>query len=68
MGWNRIDQVAPPIERPVLIRTADDAEAIVAFLSRDHVWYSGGALVQNSTNVLGAIPVEWCEPQGEKRL
>ena len=68
MAWHRIDQLAPPLERPVLIRTAEDAEAQVAFLSRDGVWYSGGALVQNSTSVLGIIPTEWCEPQGEQRL
>jgi hypothetical protein len=68
LSWNKIDQVAPPIGRPVLIRTAEDADTIVAFLSRDGVWYSGGALVQNSMNVLGVIPIEWCEPQGEQRL
>ena len=52
----------------MLIRTAEDAEGIVAFMSRDGIWYSGGALVQNSMNVLGVVPTEWCEPQGEKRL
>ena len=68
MAWNRIDHIAPPIERPVLIRSADDAEPSVAFLGRDGLWYSGGALVQNSMNILGVRPLEWCEPQGDDKL
>ena len=68
MGWNRTDDVGPPIDRPVLIRTREGEEPVVAFLSKDNVWYAGGALVQNSTTLLAATPTEWCEPGGDDRL
>lgn len=68
MDWRRIDEADVPINRPVLVRTAEGEEPIIAFLSADAIWYSGGALVQNSTTLLGASPVEWCEPAGQARL
>ena len=68
MAWNRIDQVGPPIGRPVLVRTVEGEEAIVAFLGPDGIWYTGGALVQSSMTVLGATPTAWCEPEGEAGL
>lgn len=68
MPWQRVREVSPPIDRPVLIRTTEDEDPVIAFLTADNVWYSGGALVQNSVTVLGAIPTEWCEPDGEERL
>jgi hypothetical protein len=68
MAWQRVREVSPPIDRPVLIRTTEDEDPVIAFLTADNVWYSGGALVQNSVTVLGAIPTEWCEPDGEERL
>ena len=68
MSWKRIDEVAPPIERPVLVRTVETDEPVIAFLSRDKVWYAGGALVQSSMSLLAATPTEWCEPDGEAAL
>lgn len=64
MGWSKIGETVVPINRPVLVRTAEDDEPVVAFLSAEKIWYSGGALVQNSMTLLGATPMEWCEPQG----
>lgn len=68
MAWQKIRESNPPMNRPVLIRTTDNEEPVIAFLSVNNVWYSGGALVQNSASVLGAIPTEWCEPDGEDLL
>ena len=68
MAWSRIDEDSPPVGRPVLVRTVESGEPVVAFLSPEGVWYSGGALVQNSTTLLGATPTEWCEPDGEESL
>lgn len=68
MSWNRISSRPPPIGRPVWIRTAEDDTPIIAFLGSDGVWYAGGALVQNSTNILAGSPVEWCEPDGDQTL
>lgn len=68
MGWRRVDEVAVPINRPVLVRTVEGDEPVVAFLSGEKIWYAGGALVQNSSTLLGATPTEWCEPQGEAQL
>jgi hypothetical protein len=68
MGWSRIDQVPAPIGRPVLVRTLEGEEPSVAFLGSDGVWYAGGALVQGSSTLLGASPIEWCEPAGDKAL
>lgn len=68
MTWRSVEKAGLPINRPVLVRTAGDLEPIVAFLSAEGLWYSGGALVQNSTTLLGAIPTEWCEPEGSERL
>ena len=68
MSWNRIDSGPPPVGRPVLVRTAERDEPVVAFLGPDGVWYEGGALVQSSTTVLAAAPTEWCEPHGADRL
>lgn len=64
MGWSKIGETVVPINRPVLVRTAEDDEPVVAFLSAEKIWYSGGALVQNSMTLLGATPMEWGEPQG----
>jgi hypothetical protein len=68
MEWRRVEEAAAPIGRPVLVRTAEDTEPLVAFLSADGIWYAGGALVQNSTTLLGAAPTEWCEPDGVEQL
>jgi hypothetical protein len=68
VGWNKISRITPPIGRPVWVRTAEDDAAIVAFLAPDGVWYEGGALVQNSSSLLAATPLEWCEPQGDQSL
>lgn len=68
MDWRKIDEASVPINRPVLVRTIEDDLPIVAFLSAEKIWYAGGALVQNSMTLLGATPVEWCEPDGEDRL
>ena len=68
MGWNQIDQVAPPVGRPVFVRTVEGDETIVAFLSPERIWYAGGALVQSSATLLGATPTEWCEPTGDASL
>jgi hypothetical protein len=57
-----------PLERPVLVRTKEDDEPIIAFLSSEKIWYAGGALVQSSMTVLGATPTEWCEPSGDAAL
>jgi hypothetical protein len=43
-------------------------EPVVAFLGPDKIWYAGGALVQSSMTVLGATPMEWCEPGDDERL
>jgi hypothetical protein len=64
MRWNRVDEVQPPVGRPILIRTMEGDEPIVAFLSADAIWYSGGALVQAATTLLGATPTEWRESDG----
>ena len=58
MGWSRIDQVRPPEGRPVLVRKVEGEDPVVAFLSGEMVWYAGGALVQNSSTLLGAVPTE----------
>lgn len=68
MGWSRIDQVSPPVGRPVLVRTIEGDEPVVAFLSPEKIWYVGGAMVQSSMTVLGATPTEWCEPTGDQSL
>ena len=68
MAWSRIDEDSPPIGRPVLVRTIEADAPVVAFLSAENIWYAGGALVQNSTTLLGATPTEWCEPDGEESL
>lgn len=68
MSWRKIDQGSVPINRPVLVRTVEDDEPIAAFLSSEKIWYAGGALVQNSSTLLGLTPIEWCEPEGEQRL
>jgi hypothetical protein len=68
MGWRRIDDASVPINRPVLVRTTANEKPVVAFLSANNVWFSGGALVQNSMTVLGKPPIEWCEPDGEESL
>lgn len=68
MSWRRVDEGNVPVNRPVLVRTAEDEEPVPAFMSSEKIWYSGAALVQNSTNLLATTPVEWCEPRGEDRL
>ena len=68
MSWCKIDQARPPIGRPVLVRTVEDEKPTIAFLGPDGLWYSGGALVQSSTTLLGATPTDWCEPDGEAAL
>ena len=68
MAWKRIDEVGPPVGRPVLVRTVEEEEASIAFLSPEGIWYAGGALVQSSMTVLGATPTEWCEPRGDAGL
>jgi hypothetical protein len=68
MPWKKIDGATAPVDRPVLVRINGHEEPVVAFQTTDRVWYSGGALVQNSNTVLGATPTEWCEPEGEERL
>lgn len=68
MVWCEVGEDDVPTNRPLLVRTAESEEAIVAFLSRDGIWYSGGALVQNSTTLLSRTPVEWCEPSGDEHL
>ncbi|WP_419826820.1 hypothetical protein [Sphingomonas sp.] len=68
MAWDRIDSVAPPVGRPVLVRTLEAGEPIVAFLAPDGAWYEGGALVQSASMLLAAVPTEWCEPEGADRL
>ncbi|KQU56918.1 hypothetical protein ASG67_17515 [Sphingomonas sp. Leaf339] len=68
MAWSKIDMAIIPVNTPVLVRTEEDAEPVVAFLSAERIWYAGGALVQNSSTLLGATPIEWCEPGGDDRL
>ena len=68
MSWNRIDEVAPPVDRPVMIRTAEGGAPRVAFLSADGVWHEGGALVQTASTLLAATSTEWCEPEGDNAL
>ena len=68
MAWTEIAKANPPIGRPVLVRTVEAADPIVAFLSPEEIWYAGGALVQASMTVLGATPFEWCEPEGDATL
>jgi hypothetical protein len=68
MPWQKFDEATAPVDRPVLVRTTGHEKPVVAFQTTDQVWYSGGALVQNSMTVLGATPIEWCEPDGEERL
>lgn len=68
MDWRRIDETTVPINRPILVRTVEHEKPVVAFLSAENIWYSGGALVQNSRTLLGAIPTEWCEPDGRESL
>lgn len=68
MGWRKINEAAVPVNRPVLVRTVEGDEPVVAFLSSEGIWYGGGAMVQNSSTLLGATPTEWCEPAGEDRL
>jgi len=68
MGWNKISSAGAPIGRPVWVRTDEDDAAVVAFLGSDGAWYAGGALVQNTTNLLAAAPVEWCDPENDQRL
>ena len=41
MGWSNVNELRPPIDRPVLIRTREGEEPVVAFLSKDNVWYAG---------------------------
>ncbi len=68
MSWQRIDIAPPPAGHPLLVRTAESADPIVAFLGSDGIWYEGGALVQSAATLLAATPVEWCEPDGNERL
>lgn len=68
MTWRRVEEAGVPIGRPLLVRTIEDEEPIVAFLSADGLWYAGGALVQNSMMLLAATPIAWCEPEGTERL
>lgn len=68
MAWMEIALANPPIGRPVLVRTIEAPDPIVAFLSPERIWYAGGALVQTSMTVLGATPFEWCEPDGHDAL
>ena len=68
MGWKKISEVKPPIGRPVLVRTAEGDNSIVAFLAADCVWYAGGALVQSAATLLRATPTEWCEPIADQAL
>ena len=68
MAWMEITSANPPIGRPVLVRTVETADPIVAFLSPERIWYSGGALVQASVTLLGATPLAWCEPEGDATL
>ena len=68
MSWRKVEDGDVPRNRPVLVRTVEGDEPIAAFLSTDRIWYSGAALVQNSTTLLGATPIEWCEPSGEQTL
>jgi hypothetical protein len=68
MSWNRISDIGAPVSRPVWVRTAENDAPVVAFLGADGAWYAGGALVQNSTNILAATPIEWCEPDGDQSL
>jgi hypothetical protein len=68
MSWSKVDRSEVPINRPILVRTVESDEPIIAFLSAEKVWYSGGALVQNSTTLLAATPTEWCEPEGSHSL
>jgi hypothetical protein len=68
MGWHDVDKVEPPIGRPLLVRTVEADEPVIAFLSPERIWYAGGALVQSSTTLLSGTPVQWCEPQGDDIL
>lgn len=68
MGWHKIDMVPPPVGRPILVRTAESSEPVIAFVSQEGVWYAGGALVQSVGTLLAATPVEWCEPEGNASL
>jgi hypothetical protein len=68
MGWKRLVDVSPPVGRPLLIRTAENSDPVVAFLSADGIWYAGGALVQSAGTLLDATPLEWCEPSGRDTL
>lgn len=62
MAWNKVTEAGPPVGRPVLVRTKEGDGAVEAFLTQEGVWYSGGAMVQNSMTLLAATPTEWCEP------
>jgi hypothetical protein len=68
MGWHNVDEVAPPIGRPVFVHTVEADGPVIAFLSPERIWYAGGALVQSSTTLLGGTPAQWCEPQGDDSL
>lgn len=68
MGWSKISELKPPLNRPLLVRTLENDDPVVAFLGSDNIWYAGGALVQGSTTVLSATPTEWCEPDGDRAL
>jgi hypothetical protein len=68
MGWQKLVRATPPAGNPVLVRTADGGEPIIAFLGSDGFWYAGGALVQGSTTLLNKTPLEWCEPTGPDAL
>ncbi len=68
MAWMEVACANPPIGRPVLVRTVETDDPIVAFLSPERIWYAGGALVQGSMTVLGATPFAWCEPDGDASL
>ena len=65
MLWQKIVDAPPPVGRPILVRTVETDQRMVAFLGPDGIWYEGGALVQTSSTVLGATPTEWCEPKAE---
>jgi hypothetical protein len=68
VGWQKISEVSPPVERPIMVRTAESGVPLVAFLTGDGVWHTGGALVQTAGTILAATPTEWCEPTGDEAL
>lgn len=68
MAWAEIANTPPPIGRPVLVRTIETDEPVIAFLSNDNIWYEGGALVQTAGTILAATPTQWCEPHGDAAL